>query len=381
MCRHRKYLTAIVMLATVPFVGGTAAAMQVETELRTDNTGTWSIDVSLDVALRGDWVEQAADIQRLDSARVLFVPGRGADAFVVAAVDGSRWERVGRDGQGPGEYSHIRWVVPHEGSLHVFDAVARRRTVLDASFEILHTNPLYLDPAGGAAILEDSTYVVNGSIPTSNRVGYVLHHFGPGGEVIRSFDESPDGYGTPGAGITRYRSVSAAGDGTLWAAHRTRYQIDLWNLERGGLTLSLIREADWFAPHSEWGSLDPERPPKPHLLDLEVDSEGRLWVLVGVASARWAEGFVETPEGVHPELGDHVLDDWNVSYDTVVEVIDPSARCVLATATLDDRVPFFVGPGWAVSYREDERGSPTQQLWRLALRGPSSHNTGDERCD
>ncbi len=380
MHRSWSFFVTAVSPGALLFLADTAVATQVETRLRVEDSGAWSIEVASDAVLRGPWVEQAADIQRLDSARVVFVPGQAAHALVVANVDGSRWTRVGREGQGPGEYSYIRWTVPDRSRLHVFDGMAMRRTVLGADFEVLHTNPLYLNLAGGAAVLGDSTYIVNGSIPTSDRVGYVLHHFGPEGEVLRSFDESPEGYGTAAAGITRYRSVLAPGDGTLWAAHRTRYQIDLWDIEYGELTLSLVRDADWFVPHREWELHHPERPPRPQLLDLEMDSQGRLWVLVSVASARWADGFVNAPEGAHPELGAYVLDDWNVSYDTVLEVIDPIARCVLATKTLDDRVPFFVGPGWGVSYRDDEAGSPTQRLWRLTLAGPL-HNTGDEQCN
>lgn len=348
-----------------------AAATQVETELRLDASGSWFIEVSPDVALVGDWVGPAGDMQRMDSTSILYVPGQGADGFVVAAADGSNWERVGRSGRGPGEYRYIRWVVARDGHLHVFDAAGMRRTVLDGGLDVIHTNPLYLNLAGSAVVLPDLTYIVNGSIPTPDRVGYVLHHFGSDGKVVRSFDESPDGYGTPDAGITRYRSLVLAENNTLWSAHRTRYQVDSWDLDRDVRDMSLVRRADWFPPHKEWGSNDPAQPPKPHLLDLEEDSEGRLWVLIGVASEHWAEGFVRTPEDAHPELGRHMIDDRNTSYDTIVEVIDPTARCILATITVDHRMSFFVGPGWAASYLEDHQGSPTQQLWRLELRGPS----------
>ncbi len=376
-----RHLVAMILMVCLPLLARPAVAIQVATELRVADSGAWSIDVTRDVALAGDWVEQAADIQRLDPEHVLFVSGRTADGFVVAAVDGSGWKKVGRSGQGPGEYRFIRWVVPHDGRLHVFDGAAMRRTVLDARFEVVRTNPFQINSAGGAAILDDSTYIVNGSIPARDRVGHVLHHFGPEGEVIRSFDESPDGYGTSSSGNTQYRSLSATSAGSLWAAHRTRYQIDLWDVESGARTLSLLRKADWFTPHSEWSSNDPAMPSKAQLLDLEVDSAGRLWVLIAVASRRWSEGFVRAREGAHPELGAFVLEDWNIAYDTVVEVIDPNARCVLATVTLDDRVPFFVGPGWAASYREDEQGNPMQQLWRLRLDGPPSQSTGEAGCE
>lgn len=356
-----------------------ALAKQEEVPLKMDSSPSWIIQVGQDVVLSGDWVDDAGDIQRLDETRILFVSAHQADGFFVVSSDGNTWEKIGRAGDGPGEYRYIRWVVPSSGRVHVFDAVGRR-TVLDASFRAVHTNPLAIRFAGGAAILSDSTYVVNGSIPTSARVGYALHHFDTAGNVISSFDEPPEGYGIAGSENLYFRTLAAGADDALYSAHRSQYRIDSWNVSTRRLERSYVRDAEWFVPHRSPVSNDPDRPAKPTIVDMEEDAEGRLWLLIRVASERWADGFVATGAGAHAELGDFVLDDWNIAYDTVVEVVDLTTGCVLASQIVDDLMAYFVGPGWALSSREDARGNPVKQLWQLRLQRQSFNEPGGQTC-
>lgn len=318
----------------------------------------------------------------MDSKRFLFVPSHGADGFVTVSHgdSGTEAQRIGRAGEGPGEYRYIRWVVPHESGLHVFDPVALRRTLLDADYRVVHTSPLPVRLAGTAAVLGDSSYVVNGSISTSARIGYALHHFSPSGELMRSFDESPLGHGVPGAEISSYRSLRVGPDGLLWSAHRTRYQIDTWDVGQGELLHSHMRAADWFPPHLEWGSNDPRRSPRPEIIDMEIDPQGRLWMLISVASDQWSEAFVNLVEGSHPELDGHRLDDWTMAYDTRIEVIDPTEGCVIAHRIVDEYLPFFVGPGWAVSFPDYPTPDLQMQLWRLALSSQQPLEMGGSGC-
>lgn len=379
VCRRGPLLLAILGCLLVPPSATPTLAMQEEVFLKAESSPSWIVQASQDVALSGDWVDDAGDIQRLDETRILFVSAHQADGFFVVSADGTTWEKIGRAGDGPGEYRYIRWVVPLGSHVHVFDA-AGRRTVLDASFRAVYTNPLVMQLAGGAAVLSDSTYVVNGSIPTSARVGYALHHFDTAGNVISSFDEPPEGYGVPGSENLYYRTLVAGANGVLYSAHRSQYRIDSWNVSTGRLERSYVRDAEWFAPHSSPVSNDPGRPAGPTIVDMERDAEGRLWLLIRVASERWADGFVATGAGAHPELGGFVLDDWNVAFDTVVEVIDPATGCVLASQAVDDLMAYFVGPGWAVSSREDTRGNPVKQLWRLRLQQQALDEPGGQTC-
>lgn len=354
-------------------------AIQPEVQLKVDSVAGWNIEASEDVVFSGDWIDDTSDVQRLEDTRIVFVSAQQADGFFLVSTDGTEWQKIGRAGDGPGEYRYIRWVVPQGDQLHVFDAAGMRRTVLDASFQVVHTNPIMILLKGSAVVLRDSTYVVNGSVPSSERVGYVLHHIDAAGDVITSFDEPPEGDRAPGSDNASYRVLVAAADGALYSARRSQYRIDSWDVSTGELVRSWVRDAEWFAPHNSPVSRDPGRPAQPTIIDMDEDADGRLWLLISVASERWADGFVATGAGAHPELGGFVLDDWNVAYDTVVEVIDPATGCVLASQTVDELMPYFVGPGWALSSREDARGNPVRQLWRLRLQR-SVDQSGEEPC-
>ncbi|WP_419942699.1 hypothetical protein [Candidatus Palauibacter sp.] len=357
-----------------------AYGVQAETVLMVDSSPPCVIDLSpgppIRGAVEGDWVDDLADVQILEDGRLAAVGFSVADGFLLMAPDaGVEW--VGRSGDGPGEYRYIRWVRPRGDRLHVFDVLSRRRTVLDANLDVVLTNPLLGSLAGDAAIFGDSAYVVNGPVPTPENIGYALHLFDASGAVVRSFDELPGGYGTPDSGIAIYRRLAVARDGGLWSAYRGEYRIDLWDPPTGTRLRTLVRPAEWFPAHAEPGSNDPERPALPTILDIVEDAAGRLWVLLSIASDRWAEGFEETPEGAHPELDEYLHVDFDISYDTMVEVIDPARGRLLATTTVDQNLHVLRG-GRAVSSEEGEFGLPTIQLWQLGL--TAANTQGDNEC-
>ena len=371
-------------MAIVPLVffasSAEAYGAQARSVLEVDRSPPCVIDLSpgprIPGAVESDWVDEVADVQILEDGRIAAVGFTVADGFLLMAPDAGV-ERVGRSGDGPGEYRNIRWVRSRGDRLHVFDALSRRRTVLDENLNVVLTNPLSVTLAGDAAIFGDSAYVVNGPVPTPENIGYALHLFDANGAVIRSFDELPGGYGTPDSGIVIYRRLAVARDGGLWSAYRGEYRIDLWDPQTGTKRRTLVRPAEWFPAHAEPGSNDPELPALPTILDISEDAQGRLWVLLSIASDRWAEGFEATPEGAHPELDEYLHVDFDISYDTMVEVIDPARGRLLATTTVPQNLHVFRG-GRAVSSSEGEFGLPTVQLWQLGL--TSADTQGDNEC-
>ena len=203
------------------------AAMQVDTVLPEDPPAPYTIEVSPDIPLKGDWIlGGASDLARMDDGRIIVVWSNFGDGFTVVSPDGSAARRVGRRGEGPGDYGYVRWVRPHRDRLHLFDAMLQRRTVLDGAYKVVHTNPVCANVAFDAVVLGDSAYVINASIPTPERVGYALHLFDESGSVVRPFDELPEGYGTPGSEMRLYRSLAVARDRKLWSAHFAQYRID-----------------------------------------------------------------------------------------------------------------------------------------------------------
>ena len=170
-------------------------------------------------------------------------------------------------------------------------------------------------------LLPDGRYVVNGE-----RGDSALHPVGVDGELVRSFGV---GYGEeelppppskrhlsvlePGsaADLRRVdvidRKLAAAGEGRIWAAHRNRYEIELWDTA-GHRLRRLARGTEWFQPwrSDDWAARETrhilrgrERPgqdatPRPYppmLWGLQQDEEGRIWTLV------WGGNAPGAPQG------------------------------------------------------------------------------------
>ena len=330
--------------------------------------------------LEEDWPSSASDLSILPDGRITVVEVF-ANRFFVASPDNSTGRWVGRQGEGPGEYSDVRWVRPHGNRLHVFDRLLMRRTVLhDTDFSVVDTHLFQrVSALRDVLMLTDSSYVINGRIQTPRSVGYALHLFNRG-EVVRSFDEAPYVRGQrsiPGPG--RYLALSR--DGGVWSAVRTEYRVDLWDAAAGIRQISVIRDAPWFPAHDGGMALDPNGPlPQPVIGGMMEDTAGRIWVAIMVPSEpRWRECLVRTPPGSPPAWGEYTIS-MGCSY-TVgrLEVLDPAAGRLLAAQTLS--TPRWIsltrarGDDVVLSVERDEFDFSIVQRWRVALR-PVNVNEG-----
>ena len=367
--------------------------MQEVTVIREESQPQYIVELEPGSVFRGaglddeNWVASIVDVDVLADGRLAITDQLSPDRFLVVSPGVSRGRWIGRDGEGPGEYRHIRFVRVFDNHLHVFDLRNVRRTVLDTkNFETVHTNPLTPFTPGSfrfdGAILDDSSYVVNGSIYDADRAGYVLHLFDGRGELIRSFDEMP--VGIPGA-PDGSRWLARARDGGVWSVPRWEYRVDLWDVATGTRTRSLLRDADWFPPPSgELPTYGPARPGPPRIDDITEDSEGRLWVLVGVPSDQWASCFVKTPPGSHPEVGEYTLRRKCGLYDTRIEVLDPRTGSILAAANVPQGLvseysSWISADRFLYSVEEDAFGFPVVRSWRPVLR-PRNVQPGGEEC-
>ena len=329
------------------------------------------------------WPSLVAEIELLPEGRIAMAESF-SDRFFVASRDGSGGRWVGRAGEGPGEYSFVRWVMPSGERLHVFDALLLRRTVLDAvTFDVVRTNRLGSMPiqfGGDALVLDDSTYIINGEIYARDRIGYVLHVFNGKGEVVRSLDELP--VVMPGEEPIRgnWRSLAPARAGGVWSAWRSEYRIDLWDTASWTRRRSLARDAPWFPPHNGWGDWHPNRPNDPVVYDIMEDSESRLWILLLVASDRWSECWVKQPPSANPDAPEYLPRPGCPLYEERLEVLDPEAGRVLAAQTLPLNFRLRrLTAGEAFSVSEDEFGLSVVRQWRPALR-PVNSSQGGRQC-
>ena len=142
----RAICTAVTpLLATPAILAPMPATARQVTVLAEDLCTACSIELIPNVVLGSDGesvIGIALDIQRLTDGRfVMAFDYPVPHEFTVFSADGSEFRRVGRAGEGPGEYAHVWLVREHDSELHVFDRRRRRMTVLHRDFEVIRTMP------------------------------------------------------------------------------------------------------------------------------------------------------------------------------------------------------------------------------------------------
>lgn len=280
--------------------------------------------------------------------------------FVVFDHAGNYLQRVGRRGQGPGEYQYVRWIRSKGDKLHVVDPILRRHTVLSADFELVRTNQLSGEMLGAVLPLTDSSLVVNAMIRTRDHMGYALHTTAPGPLVNASFDLEPGGMDLRSSPEPYLRVLSEARSGdSFWSVHRTRYRVEQW-APNGTLMRRFARESPWFLPNR--GRADPRARPPPVVLDTWMDPQDRLWVLIRASKDTW-QGLVGRAPPNDPDFENRNIESL---YDTIIEVLDVRSGSLLLSATVDTAIYQFLGDGLAVS-SDNDRDAPRVLVWQLSI--------------
>ncbi len=358
----------------------TPTSAQEVTTLTEDLCAACSIEATPDVLLGTDGesvIGIAWDIQRLSDGRFTMAFQDVITEFTIFSADGSDFQRVGREGEGPGEYRFVFRVREHAGMLHVFDWKRRSITVLDADLEVVRTLPVRCLDCNGfdMAMLPDGAVALNYFLPAGEgeelmnaKEGFAVHIVGPEGEGRPSLDPLPmkDAF-YPVADASRYLDI--APDGSLLAGHRRRYRIDRWDPATGEPLQTFVREADWIPDaEEEWKPPSPNRPPPTVLSAMHLDEAGRLWVSISRPVPDWRDRLQRTGSDAHPEEGEYRYGPG--STERVIEVLDLERGSVLVSQVLDsDALGWwrFFTSGWLASY--DEEGLPQYRMWRLRLAG------------
>jgi hypothetical protein len=212
-----------------------------------------------------------------------------------------------------------------------------RITVVPASGQPVH---LHVPGVGHDVLATGRGYVVQGTIPSPDRSGYLLHRFGPDQQLAESFARVVE----PTSRYMTYapRAAAARSNGNILVAERGRYRISEVDA-RDNVTRVYSRNAPWFEPWDEPRSGEPlSAPPRPTLADIAVDDEGLVWVLHYVASSQW-----------RPVSRD-VRDEWvpDDVYDSIIEVLDLDNRAVVASIRMPHLVSRFLAPGSGYALRQ-----------------------------
>ena len=351
--------------------------------LKEDLCTTCTIELTPDAVLGTDGesvIGIALDIQRLSDGRIAMafdypVPHE----FTVFAADGSEFRRVGRAGEGPGEYAHVWFVREHGGELQVFDRRRRRMTVLDRDFSVLRTMPVgcsYSCDGRDMAVFPDGSLAMNFDVPRGGYSQYrtieefraaqswfVVHILGEDGQIRFSMDETRrNERGTP------FRHLEIAPNGSLLSAHQLEYRIDRWDPATGERLETFVRDAAWWPEDNSNRAPRPDMPPVTSVGDMQVDEAGRVWLYINRPAPDWRDHLERTEPNPEWPAGGYRYGPG--ASESVIEVVDTESGRVLVSQVVDlppaPRTRFFA-PGWLAVY--DEEGIPQYRMWRVRLEG------------
>lgn len=322
-----------------------------------DDGATCEISVEPVVELAGDEVN--AGVLRMTDARIFL-----EDMSRIAVFDreGRFLRYLGREGQGPGEFSVIQDVVPLGlDRLAVFESGPPRLTVLDTTGAALHTAQLpVIIGRGGALLLPDSTFLLSGRMFSRTHFGSPVVHVSATGELIRYLGENEverDGFAKD---MVMPRLIAHDPRLGVIALKSHKYVIESWSITEGTITASVARQPDWFGDQPE-----PVRGEDPHLVvrprtmfrGVGIDRDARVWVVAAVPGAEWERGV---------ERG--VVVDRDAWIDTRIEVLDIERNAVLCSAVFPlPTLTGFAQTGHIASYEEGRGGNPRITIWRLSF--------------
>lgn len=286
----------------------------------------------------------------------------------VAVFDstGGYLQTIGREGEGPGEFSDIgKLLIAPGDSLVVLDWAARL-TLFDPDHRLIRTVPLPLSPEIVAALTPDGGVVIGllraaeGS--TSAASLQPLHHVSSDGVLLRSFGDGGEVYDAT-LPFSLSRTIANADGNAVWSAWRMPYRIDRYDLHTGELTDSLIRRADFFPSitDEQRRTNELELKPMPMIASIQQDSTGLLWVLLYLPDPAW-QSAIDRKAGAH---GGQITD-YDRYFDTRVEVIDPVRRALVGYRHFDEYLTHMVAPGIVAGVVVGD-GTAVLKTWHLTV--------------
>lgn len=274
---------------------------------------------------------------------------------------------AGRRGEGPGEFvgDFSQLIVGPGDSLYVIEgvthsvlapglgAVVRRRPLAIQSYFTL------LFPSGDL--------LAQRGLVGSSGASQPLHVLAVDGGIRRSFGAS-NTERVPSDVWETSRTIGLSHAGDVWVGRRNRYELELWS-STGSLKQRLRRDADWFPSWSGFIRGEGTRVrPRPVLGLAAEDPQGLLWTVVSVAAHKWS------PDLRGGELSPLDVDK-NANRDSMIEVITPQTRRVIARARIEAAI-FGIADAHDArvlyTHRATSSGEIAVDVWRAELIGQPS---------
>lgn len=277
-------------------------------------------------------------------------------------------QRLGRKGPGPGEFeAAAELAVDPNDTVFVSDRTGRL-SVFSPGLQFVRSVVMPFSVRGMVAV-GPSDLVINATIRDRESVGMPFHLLDHSGRKVGAIGDRTRSYLQDGGRRSLHR-LAAAQAGGFWAAPVFgNYRLERWTAA-GRREAYLQRVARWFVPMPDHVSetMDPVilDPPVSTIDGVWEDVRGLIWV---VARTRDSRGpgpteTIRTPEG--PAKVEANID---LSWDSVVEVIDPERAVVVASQRFDQLLVAAVGGGYVLHVREQKDGGIRLEVLRLTLAG------------
>jgi hypothetical protein len=277
-------------------------------------------------------------------------------------------QQFGKRGEGPGEFRFVslKAVLPGDSML-VSDF--RRLVVVAPDLTTTRTIRANLE-IGQLRVLQWPRRTVGFTVPNTraDRSSSVRLLDLSGAEVSagQAFATMPSG-STPVDYASSFRRIGNPKADHFWTAHINRYRLVRYNTS-GIAQDSLERKPSWFPGGDGLGMGMDGKPASPQVTDLWEDTQGRLWALTAQPRADGPEAW----RGIKREGNEMAVANMPPAFKlwrTMIEVIDPVARRVIARKLLDGYV-FGTVPGNRIAtFTEDMFGIPRITIHELTLRG------------
>lgn len=295
-----------------------------------------------------------------------FVHATGRGELVRFSPTGRPAGRIGRKGSGPLEFRSIDFLLgdPHD-TLIVFDGSNGRAATISPAQSQVRQFPI-TSQVTNAVLLPNGDIVANIPFEDARQIAMPVQVLDRrSGAIMSSFGTAVGERVEANEAWAGWRELAVSPSGTVWTARRNRYLLEEW--DRDGRRLRAIeRRTPWFMAYTTRTDLTPSSAPQPSIARLHVDGAGRVWVFVQVAATNWREG-IEARRPMPGMVPGYEPKSLSAVYHTMVEVIDPDRRTVLASQRLPALAWGMLSDDALYSDAQADDGVPRFRLWRAAL--------------
>lgn len=259
-------------------------------------------------------------------------------------ANGNWIRRVGREGEGPGEFDDAfpLAALPGGGVL-AFDRSQARASDFTADGR-LGTTVRTLSEVQWASVLESGALILNRVYVDEDAPGRILWVVKPGQSLDRPTAMEP-------VEINRFRpwdttrllAPSTKSPDQFWAAVKNRYHVELWDVSTGRRTAVFTRDVDWFPDvvvEAGGNQVSPSKPPPASLESVYQDTNGLVWLAVSVPAPDFA---AHLREEVYGDRTVWVPDNPSNLWVSMVEVFDPASGEIVYSQRFDRRIIKILG--------------------------------------